>query len=73
MIYLLISLIVLVWLCCVLCALMLFKLCNLECSAHWIYQQIEELKNKINKNSETEIDLRETVINEDEDYKKIKT
>lgn len=44
MIYLLISLIVLVWLCCVLCALILFKLCNLECGAYRIYQQIEELE-----------------------------
>ena len=44
MIYLLISLIVLVWFCCILSMLILFKLYNVECNLHWIYQQIEELK-----------------------------
>ena len=57
MVWLLISLIVLIWFTLILCALMLFKLCNLECSAHWIYQQIEELKLKINKEVTHEINL----------------
>lgn len=44
MIYSVIALAIFVWFCCILCMLMLFKLCNLECYAYRLHQQIEELK-----------------------------
>ena len=50
MVWLLISLIVLIWFCCILCMLMLFKLVNLECCFHRLFQEIEELKAKIKNN-----------------------